>query len=906
MSWWVKIFGKSSWGQFTSALFLICILSGIFIAVSYDVENPYASLSTLLIANPAASFFRNLHYWSAQLFLVFSLIHIYDHVKKEKGIRLKTGVWARLSLGVLIIFLAMLTGFLLKADADSLQARRILDSLISSIPLAGNLLSYSLLGREDTFQLIYVHHIATFTIFLAIIIFEHVRKIWPKWMELTTGTVILAVLSFYITAPLHDNLNPTVKGPWYFLGLQEILHWLTKPGFSLMIVFLFILLIFLVAFGNARNVFITKRSLLILTIIYLLLTIIGLFFRGPNWRWIWPNEQNYTYKALPQMRWSAMNYRQVPSSEEVMSSPLIDGHRESCIVCHDYMTGFADSHNPLAIGCFSCHGGHPFESNKEKAHEGMLLIPGNLADADRSCGTANCHPQITERIHTGLMANLSGMISVDRYTFNEQDNPDQLTTVHELGNSAADEHLRNLCITCHLGNPKTETGPPMESSRGGGCIACHVSYGEKVLVSHNMHKSNPADTSYLLQHPAIDMHVTNDHCFGCHSRSGRIASNYEGWHETTLSAEEITENDYYRIVENTRVFRKVQEDAHHTLGMECIDCHNSYELMGDGAYYAHEEEMVSIQCKDCHLTGSPTLVSRSGLDQESALIAAIRFGDVENREFLVTAKRDRPLINTYFRDDTAFLLTKNSKKLFAMKPPAEACTQGNAHDDLSCSSCHTSWAPSCIGCHNEYDAQERGYNMYTNREKQGSWIEYIGEYRAHLPTLGIRKNGEEKEVIPVIPGMILTIDVGSFDAALHDSLIFQRLFAPAAPHTTQKTGRDCKSCHNDPVALGYGEGTLTYSILEGYGKWTFSSKYTYNKHDGLPEDAWTGFLENREGKVSTRKDVFPFNREEQQRMLTVGACLTCHDQQSDLMQESLFDFQRLIDKRSEKCILPEW
>ncbi len=62
------------------------------------------------------------------------------------------------------------------------------------------------------------------------------------------------------------------------------------------------------------------------------------------------------------------------------------------------------------------------------------------------------------------MSNLSGMISVDRFVFNEQDNPDLLTDVHHLGNSAADEHLRNLCVKCHLDNPKTETGPVTEKA----------------------------------------------------------------------------------------------------------------------------------------------------------------------------------------------------------------------------------------------------------------------------------------------------------------------------------------------------------------------------------------------------------------------------------------------------------
>ena len=727
MSWFKKIWSQTTWGQLTVALFMICLVSGIFLAIPFNVEKPYESISTILIGNPSASFFRNLHYWSAQLFLVFSLIHIYDHFKKKEDIRLKKGIWFRLSIGVLIIFLAMLTGFLLKGDADSLQARRILESLISGIPLVGSLFSYSFLGNEESFHVIYVHHIATFTIFISIIIFEHARKTWPKWGEFVAATLVAATLSYFITAPLHDNLNPTIKGPWYFLGLQEILHWLSTPEFSLLVVLLFIGLIYLVPFGNARNIFITKRSLLILTIFYFLLTIISLFFRGPNWQWIWPTETNYTYKALPQMKLAPLNFSPDLEPEKISGSPLINGHKESCVVCHDNVQGFTDSHNPQAIGCFSCHGGQPFESDKKQSHTGMRLVPGNLDDANRSCGTTNCHPQITERINSGLMATLSGMISVDRYVFNEQDNPDVLTTIHHLGNSAADEHLRNLCVRCHLGNPKTEAGPVTEMSRGGGCIACHLNYDEFAEKAHFLHLTNPSDTSYLNFHPSIDMNVSNDHCFGCHSRSGRISANYEGWHETTLDVEEITESKYFRIIEETRVFRFVQEDVHHKLGLECIDCHNSYELMGDGTFYTHEEMQVDIQCEDCHFKGEPNLIEQKDLDQESAIIASLRFGNVAGRNFLVTENKNRALINTFYQDDSAYFLTKNSKQQFTLSAPAKICTRGNAHDNLTCSSCHTAWAPSCIGCHNEYDPNEAGYNMFTNKEKQGSWVEYIGE-----------------------------------------------------------------------------------------------------------------------------------------------------------------------------------
>ncbi len=892
---------KTTFGTIALSLFWMVLVSGVLLAIPFNVDSPYLSISTIMVANPWASLIRNLHYWSSQFFLILSLIHLYDHFHYKERIGLKKGLAWRLSIGVLIIFLAMLTGFLLKGDADSLQARQILETLSQRIPLIGKSLAYSLLGNTGSFQLIYVHHIATFTVFITIVMVEHSHRFWPSAGEFILSLAAVLAFSYLFSAPLHDNLNPTVKGPWYFVGFQEILHWLSHPEWSLLFLLIMLTFIFLVNTGKGKAVFFSKRSLLIFTAFYLVLTVIGLFFRGERWTWISPGNPNYNYSVLHNFKSPRVNFIPEFELQQAINSPNIQGRKESCLACHTGTHGFADAHKPEAIGCFSCHGGDPFATAKAQAHRMMILIPGNLETARQTCGTTQCHPNISERVPTSLMSTLSGMISVDRFVFNEQSTPDILTDVHQLGHSAADEHLKNLCVRCHLGNPKTEYGPINESSRGGGCLACHLNYSpeaEKALAdsSKTLHKA----------HPAVSLQVTNNHCFGCHSRSGRISTNYEGWHETTLEAAQMPDSANYRLIEGSRVFTKEPEDVHHKLGLECIDCHHSYELMGDGNHYAHKEDQQDVQCSDCHFDGEARTVEAKDLDNESAIIATLRFGNINNRQFLKTQKHGHALINTSVENDSVFLFTKNSGKKMAMKAPASVCTRHKAHESLACSSCHSAWAPSCIGCHNAYDPNEQGYDMVQNKEKRGSWVEYIGSYTAKEPALGIRTTNNKQKVIPVTPGMVLTIDKKSYANTKGDSVIFHRLFAPAAPHTTAAKGRNCKSCHNNPVALGFGEGELTYQVEKGKGKWNFNPTYENDTNDGLPGDAWTGFLQNRTGAVSTRTNVAPFDVEQQQRILTVGACLTCHDENSKVISLSLDNFESQIKKRSSKCILPEW
>ena len=142
-----------------------------------------------------------------------------------------------------------------------------------------------------------------------------------------------------------------------------------------------------------------------------------------------------------------------------------------------------------------------------------------------------------------------------------------------------------------------------------------------------------------------------------------------------------------------------------------------------------------------------------------------------------------------------------------------------------------------------------------------------------------------------------------------EDISFHRLYAPNSPHTTTKEVRDCKSCHTNSTTLGYGNGELNYSILKGKGKWIFTPDYELNSNDGLPEDAWIPFMKEVDKDVinSTRTDFRPFTVKEQQQLLLVGACLQCHKEDSNIINESLINgLSPLLKRLDDKCILPSW
>ncbi|MDE3740462.1 hypothetical protein [Maribacter polysaccharolyticus] len=578
---------------------------------------------------------------------------------------------------------------------------------------------------------------------------------------------------------------------------------------------------------------------------------------------------------------------------------------ETCIQCHSIPSGFSEYHNPEAIGCISCHLGNGQVLEKEKSHEGMVLIPGNLSNATETCG--KCHPNELSKIEASLMTTNSGIVAVDKFIFGEAETPNDHYHIQEIKHSASEKHLRDLCANCHLGAEKTTLGEITPLSRGGGCIACHLNYGEEAHTDlKNYMQTNKESLPKV--HPSTDIFMNDQHCFGCHSRSSRISTNYEGWQETLLEGEEVKDNPDYRILEDLRVYTKKEADVHHANSMLCIDCHSSHEVMGNGKSYTHEEQAVTLQCSDCHYKENPKTIPYDSLDQESLLVFMHRKYTHNDKPILIAQEDGHPLVNTFLEGDQAYLIGKKDGRLHTINPQSKSCSRDNAHKNVSCATCHSSWTNKCIGCHNVYDKDDpNGYDLLDKKDVTGQWVEHVAEFLTAYPSLGVRETSHGKIYEPAIPGMIMTIDKGSFEKGRKgEDISFHRLYAPNAPHTTTKAVRDCKSCHSSPEALGYGNGKLTYETRTGSGVWQFDPEYAKNPNDGLPEDAWVGFMnEGNQNKINTtRTDFRPLSIKEQQRVLLVGACLQCHSGTSEVMQRSLDNFQSLLQNLDPQCILP--
>ena len=100
-------------------------------------------------------------------------------------------------------------------------------------------------------------------------------------------------------APLRDIANPNLtpnpeKAPWYFAALQELLS-----HFHPMVAGVLVPGAIIVGLASLpyidRNPHLQPRfrkvavaTFTIFLVVWILLTLIGFMFRGPDWGWVWP------------------------------------------------------------------------------------------------------------------------------------------------------------------------------------------------------------------------------------------------------------------------------------------------------------------------------------------------------------------------------------------------------------------------------------------------------------------------------------------------------------------------------------------------------------------------------------------------------------------------------------------
>ncbi len=139
-------------------------------------------------------------------------------------------------------------------------------------------------------------------------------NVWPHLMaaEFTSLLIVMALLTIFsigVDAPLRElaNFNQTPnpsKAPWYFLGLQELLRYFHPQVAGVTIPQVVIIVLFAFPFidrtpstrPDDRKLAIVIFSFFVLG--FAVLSIIGMFFRGPGFNFVFPWEGGVLFFEL--------------------------------------------------------------------------------------------------------------------------------------------------------------------------------------------------------------------------------------------------------------------------------------------------------------------------------------------------------------------------------------------------------------------------------------------------------------------------------------------------------------------------------------------------------------------------------------------------------------------------------
>lgn len=247
-----------------TAVFLMLILgvTGI-LELFYYVPNPEEaalSVQTITYLVPFGGFIRNLHYWSAQLLLIVSAIHLL-RVVFTAAYRSPRRFNYLLGLGLFVLSILLdFTGYILRWDVDICYPLLTGTNLLKTIPLIGNFLHGLALGGGEACSTgllrFYIWHIFGLTIAAVILMVWHafrVRRdggiavpppqlrtdssrisrnelVRREVLAMLVVGILLILLSSFVPAPIAaamtNNTNAgQARAPWFFLWVQQMLKW---------------------------------------------------------------------------------------------------------------------------------------------------------------------------------------------------------------------------------------------------------------------------------------------------------------------------------------------------------------------------------------------------------------------------------------------------------------------------------------------------------------------------------------------------------------------------------------------------------------------------------------------------------------------------------------------------------
>ena len=269
-------------------LVLVLVITGA-LEMFYYIPSPAEaalSIQTITYLVPFGGLIRNIHFWSAQLLIVVSAVHLVRVVFTGAYIPPRRfNYLLGLALFLVSIFLNF-TGYILRWDTGIQWALVVGTNLIKTIPFFGNKLYTILIGGTEpgspTLIRFYAWHVFGLMIISAILIgwhafrvrrdggialpppslradperisrFELVRR---ETLAMILTSAALIILSIFSPAPIASPIRLSVlqsvpesaAAPWFFLWVQQMLKWGDPFLFGILVPLIILLILVLIPY----------------------------------------------------------------------------------------------------------------------------------------------------------------------------------------------------------------------------------------------------------------------------------------------------------------------------------------------------------------------------------------------------------------------------------------------------------------------------------------------------------------------------------------------------------------------------------------------------------------------------------------------------------------------------------
>lgn len=315
----------------------------------------------------------------------------------------------------------------------------------------------------------------------------------------------------------------------------------------------------------------------------------------------------------------------------------------------------------------------------------------------------------------------------------------------------------------------------------------------------------------------------------------------------------IPESDPHKLDKAVRLM-----DIHAEKGMQCVDCHFAQDNHGNGHIYGEVAQAVEIDCVDCHGTVDryPTLrtsgpAAPPGGTDLSVLrtpSGALQFewirGQLWQRSLVDPALKWRiklvkdtvtPGSPDYDAKAARAKLMSTDTRTLAWGLSVPALLLAHRNRDMTCQSCHTSWTPSCSGCHLPTEANWKTARHHYEGGETRNYATYNPQIaRVDMFILGRHGPAKGDRISPVRSSSAVMVSstnanrdiVYAQQPPISAAGFSSQAFAPHFPHTVRTTEtKQCDDCHlsaaNDNNAilaqlLGFGTGYVNFI---GYHAW---------------------------------------------------------------------------------------